>query len=514
MGHPEFASVRASAVPWGLLYATMVRQSRPERSREDEAMRQKSETHNRDCSLIQGTQNRRQWLSNSLLGAGSIALSGLPFRTNLEAAELSPEVLSSYSAFNVKSVDRRTVKLQYRPVTRRAMDRELPHWRYTEICSVELENGTVGHGETLLFYTWGVPSDEAVGSCLGKNAAALMWSDSLGAGLQMAMFDAVAKSLGVPVHRLLGQQCHSKTPLSWWNIDMPPADMASECATALKQGYLSYKTKGRPWYDLWAQLEQSTKVVPDHFKIDMDFNDTLLDAERAIPILKELESYPQVDIYESPIPQGDVPGNRAICDATKVNIAMHYGTPDPDVVVREGACDGFVVGGGAQRVMQAGQFAGEVNMPFWLQLVGSGLTAAYSLHFGAVLKQATWPAVNCHQLYAHDLLADSLKVIDGHVAVPETPGIGYEIDWDEVARREVPRPLKRPEPRRLLQVSWTDGRIMDIASDGEVNFVLRLAMQGKMPFFERGVSTSVVADDGTAKWQERYLRAQTPQVRK
>ena len=98
--------------------------------------------------------------------------------------------------------------------------------------------------------------------------------------------------------------------------------------------------------------------------------------------------------------------------------------------------------------------------------------------------------------------------------MPETPGIGYEIDWDEVARREVPRPLKRPEPRRLLQVSWTDGRIMDIASDGEVNFVLRLAMQGKMPFFERGVSTSVVADDGTAKWQERYLRAQTPQVRK
>ena len=463
---------------------------------------------------VAGTINsdRRRWMQAAAWGIGAVAWGGGRHQPDLDAAEFSPESLARFVDFNVKKVERRTVKLEYRPVPRRAMDRELPHWRYTELCSVELENGTVGYGETLLYYTWGVPSDEAVKSVLGKNAASLMWEDSLGAGLQMALFDAVAKALGVPVHRLLGRQRHQKTPLSWWNIDMPPGDMASECATALRKGYQSYKTKGRPWYDLWAQLEQSAAVVPESFKIDMDFNDTLLDAERAIPILKELESYPQVDIYESPIPQGDVPGNRAICDATRVNIAMHYGNPDPAVVVREGACDGFVVGGGASRVMEAGHFAGEVEMPFWLQLVGSGLTAAFSLHFGAVLDQAVWPAVNCHQLYENDLLAEPIVVRDGMAQVPDAPGIGFEVDWDEVKRREVAKPTQRPEPQRLLEVSWLDGRKMDIASTGEVNFVLRLAMQGKMPYFEKGVKTKVIPDDGTPKWQQRFQKAQNPRV--
>ena len=67
----------------------------------------------------------------------------------------------------------------------------------------------------------------------------------------------------------------------------------------------------------------------------MDFNATLLDAERGLPICKEFEKYPQIDIYESPIPQEDVAGNREITEATRVNIALHYGTPEPEVCVRE-----------------------------------------------------------------------------------------------------------------------------------------------------------------------------------
>ena len=82
--------------------------------------------------------------------------------------------------------------------------------------------------------------------------------------------------------------------------------MVLECKEALRQGYLAYKTKGRPWIDLWQQIAQSVEVVPEEFKIDMDFNDTLLDAERAIPILKEFEKHPQIGIYESPIFQDDI----------------------------------------------------------------------------------------------------------------------------------------------------------------------------------------------------------------
>ena len=68
--------------------------------------------------------------------------------------------------------------------------------------------------------------------------------------------------------------------------------MASECQEAHRQGYTAYKTKGRTWYDIWEQLEQATKGVPEDFKIDMDFNDTLLDAKRGLPILKDVDFPP------------------------------------------------------------------------------------------------------------------------------------------------------------------------------------------------------------------------------
>lgn len=413
----------------------------------------------------------------------------------------------SEQRFTVKNVKRTTVRLEYRETPRRSMDRELPHWRYGELCEVTLASGDTGVGETMLYYTWGVPDDDDIKRVIGRNALEVMWDDSLGAGLQMGLFDAVGRAAGVPVHALLGRQVHNTTPLSWWNIDTSAKDMASECQLAHRTGYMSYKTKGRPWFDIFEQLEASTQNLPEAFKIDMDFNDTLLTAERGMHIIKGLEKYPHVDIYETPIPQGDVEGNRKIVEASRVNVAMHYGTPSPSIVAKTRCCDGFVVGGGASRVMEAGRFAGEVEMPFWLQLVGAGLTAAFSLHFGGVLQQARWPAVNCHQLFEKDLLAQPIKVKSGHAKVPDKPGIGYEIDWDLVNKLKVEKPPSRPEPERLIETTWADGSRMYTASNGTVNFMLNAGQKGVYPYFEKGADTRLVPDDGTEAWKELYRKA-------
>ena len=445
-------------------------------------------------------QNRRQFLSGT---AGAIAAAACfkfrPSRAN--------GALVSDRHYEIEDVNRTTIKLEYREVPRRNMDRELPHWRYAEICEVQLKSGITGIGETLLYYTWGVPSDDDVARVMGKNALEVMWDDSLGAGLQMAIFDAVARTAEVPVHALLGDKVHDRTPLSWWNIDTSAADMASDCRTAFEQGYMSYKTKGRQWFDIWQQVEASVAVVPENFKIDMDFNDTLLTAEKGLPILLDLEQHPQVDIYESPIPQGDVEGNRAICEATRVHVAMHYGNPSPATVVKSGCADGFVVGHGATELMQAGHFCGETGLPFWLQLVGSGVTAAWSLHFGGVLREAVWPAVNCHQLYEQNTLTEPIVVEDGFAAVPDTPGLGYELDRDLVEQLKVPKPSQRPDPPRLIATTWPDDRKMYTASNGNVNFMLTAGQEGKYPYYERGADTRLVPDDGSDRWRKLYEEA-------
>ncbi len=184
------------------------------------------------------------------------------------------------------------------------MAREIPHWQWLEIFEVTLKSGAVGFGESMLFYSWGATDDAAVERARGKNAAELMWDDTLGSGLQMALFDAVARTFEAPCMRCWGPKCTTRTPLSWWNIDTPPEDLASECREALRLGYRAYKTKGRPWFDLWKQIELGAAAVPPEFKIDMDFNDTLLTAERGLPILKQFDDIPQIDIWETPFRKG------------------------------------------------------------------------------------------------------------------------------------------------------------------------------------------------------------------
>lgn len=387
------------------------------------------------------------------------------------------------------------------------MDREIPHWRYSELCDVTLKCGITGTGETLLFYTWEPTSDEAVARVIGRSAIEVMWDDSLGAGLQMALFDAVGRAAEVPVHALLGNKVNETTPLSWWNIDTSAEDMASECAEALRLGYLSYKTKGRPWFDIFRQLDTATKVVPPEFKIDMDFNDTLRTAELGMPILERLGKYPQVDIFESPIPQDDVDGNRQITESTHVKIAMHYRNPAPETVVQTRCCDGFVAGHGATELMATGRFCEETRLPFWLQLVGSGLTAAHSLHFGGVLKQAVWPAVNCHQLFEHDLLTEPILVKGGHATVPDRPGLGYEVNRDIVEKLRIQKPAQRPEPERLIETIWTDGRRMYTANNGKVNFMLTAANEDRYPYYADGAETRLVPNDNSPRWRELYDRA-------
>jgi galactonate dehydratase len=407
---------------------------------------------------------------------------------------------------NIIDIERFTVDLPFRTVSGRNMARELPHWSVFEICKVTLHSGAVGIGETMTYYTWGRVSDEAVKRAWGKNAHEAMWDDSLGSGLQMALFDAVGKALGVPIHALLGQKIRDRALLSWWAIDMPPDDWVSESQSAQKLGYTDFKTKGRPWQDVYAQMETLTAAMPPTFKVDLDFNDHLLDAERGIPVMQELERIsPNFAICESPIPQGDVEGGKKIQQAVKVQIAHHYGSPPVPVQLGEDLCDGFVVSTSASRTLRQGAVAAEFDKPFWLQQVGSGITAAYSLHFAAVLSHATWPAVNCHQLFKRDLLATPIQVADGTAPIPDEPGLGLEIDEEALRRFRLPKPYdEQPNPPRLIETSWPNGAKTYFSTG---NQMMGYGRSGNLPVCIRGVSTRLIPDDGTARWRDLHERA-------
>ena len=401
----------------------------------------------------------------------------------------------------VTDIERITVRAPMTPRCEEWNAREVWQWCICEIVRVTTDAGLVGYGETLPHYTWGRVSDEAVARVKGQNAADFLGDDSLGAGLQMAIYDVVGKALGVPAYRLFNQpKVREAVPIAWWNIDFPPEALAEEAKDALAKGYTALKTKARPWWDVYEQVDQMSNVTPPHFKIDMDWNQMLINASNAAPVLNELDKQERVALYESPIFQRDTEGQRLLRRKTQKAIALHFGDPPFPVAV----CDGFVIGGGVARVLREGTMAAQFDKPFFLQIVGAGLTTALSIQLGAVLTHAQWPAVNCLNNYADDLIVHPIQVSEGYAHVPDAPGLGVEVDEAALMKYKMEPPYEIPRAKLLLSIAWPGNRVRHYAN---IQQCWTDAFAGNIPVQDRGARMHVRRDDGSAGWAEMHTRA-------
>jgi L-alanine-DL-glutamate epimerase-like enolase superfamily enzyme len=399
--------------------------------------------------------------------------------------------------------------------------REVYNWGVVELCKVTSDTGHVGWGETVIHYTWARVSDAAVEKVVGQSPMRWLNDDSIGAGLQMALFDLVGKIMEVPVYELLGRKVRDWVPISWWSIDASPEQWAAEARDAVALGYTSFKLKARPWWDIVAQIDAVTQATFPHFRLDLDANGTWQNAASAIPIIKRLERFPQVAMFESPIPQHDILGNRQIRAAINRPVAMHFGSPTYVTNLREGCCDGYVICAGKSQVLRQATLSAEAEMPFWLQLVGNGLTTTWAAHLGAVLTHATWPAITCMNLNSHQLLRQPIEVVGGYHRVPEAPGLGVEVDEETVARYRVPeatvaefaakgQPYDRPKPRIINTVVYPDGSCVHMGSAGQGYGYFG---GGHGPAYVEGVRLEARPDDGTPEWADLFARAQQHPVR-
>ncbi len=201
---------------------------------------------------MQHTVSRRKLLRTTTAAGLAGLVASSPGSRSAHGAVASAPGVTSLLDTSIKKGDRTWVEVPFRPVPDRNMKRELYHWRYFEICRVTLGCGVVGFGEAMVYYGGRPLSDEIIGRVTGRKAAEVMWDDSLGNGLQQALFDAVGKVNDVPIYRLLGHKYRDRPFVSWWAIDMPGKDWVSECKDAVADGYTgatSYYTHMRQYFD-------------------------------------------------------------------------------------------------------------------------------------------------------------------------------------------------------------------------------------------------------------------------
>ena len=404
----------------------------------------------------------------------------------------------------VTHVERFTLQVPFVERVRTEMERAGIHtWSELEITRVETDAGIVGWGETIQNYTWGRVRDHE--RIVGRTPFETMWDDGLGAGLQMALFDAAGKLAGVPVYRLLGTKCRDWCPISFWDHDMSPENYEIEARTAVELGYTCIKIKTRPWFDVFETIRRISEATPDHFRIDADWNAFLNNASNAIPVLRELErTFPKIKIFEDPIPRNDASGNRYLRTQIESAIAHHYGVIGPrEGIEMGGVCYGYVLGGGVSQITKQGTTAAALNMPFFLQMVGAGPTTALSLHLSAVLTHAQWPTITCHELYEHHLLTERIPVLGGHARVPEAPGLGVEMDEAILEKYRVDK-ADHSLPRRLIKVTRPGGIHVYFANNSQV---WTFFGNGNQPVDDWGCHTELVDDDGSTEFADLHTHA-------
>jgi hypothetical protein len=140
-------------------------------------------------------------------------------------------------------------------------------------------------------------------------------------------------------------------------------------------------------------------------------------------------------------------------------------------------------------------------------MVGTGLTTTLALHVGAVLSHAQWPAITCHELYSHPLLTQRIDVVGGYARVPEAPGLGVEVDEAALAKYKVEK-ADLTLPKRLVRYSRSNGVNVYFADNSHSSAPMwNYFREANQPLFERGVTTTLLDDDGSPAFAELHKQA-------
>lgn len=332
--------------------------------------------------------------------------------------------------------------------------------------------------------------------------------------LDMACYDLMGKHLGLPMWKVLGQQVRPWVNMGWWMPCMSPEDSAAEVEEAASRGYRGLKCKARAFYDVVEQAHAMQAVAPPDFRIEFDFNGSLMNVEKALPILRELEKIPIVKGIEEPIFAYDVEGWRRLHEEIRIPFYLHGVSTifdgasrqpsGPWLGLRAGDFDGALCSHENIRNAMAASWAFKAaNTPILLQYVGTGITTAFACHLGAVMHTATLPGVTAHHTCEDDMITEPHPIQRGFMKVPEGPGLGVELD--EAAVRKYTDTPELEWPRHFSVVTLP----------GDIKHYYRnlpqaenLMKQGVDDAFVPGIRLEEREDDGSDEFNRIWNRLQ------
>ncbi len=274
------------------------------------------------------------------------------------------------------------------------------------------------------------------------------------AGIDLALWDLKGRLLRMPVYALLGGRfrdrvrAYASIPRGEDN-PRPAVEMARRAAAAVQAGYTAVKIRMQfrqlnvdPSPDPTLDYAREVRAaIGDRTELLWDVNNGYT-TQRAIEMGRRLHEQFGIVHYEEPVSQQNYAALAAVVDAVDVPVAAgeHEYTRwqfrdlitqgrvdilDPDVT----KCCGLTE---ARRVAAMAQ---AYDLPIVVHNTQPTIGTAATLHFIASIPNGAYPQEYVGPREAlNRVFANRLEFKDGHLLVPEGPGLGLDIDDAAFAR--------------------------------------------------------------------------------
>lgn len=279
---------------------------------------------------------------------------------------------------------------------------------------------------------------------------------ALGA-VDIALHDALGKLYGVPVHDLLGGLARDRVPAyaSGGYFSNDPAgglDAQLESLRGTRFPGVKIKIGGGPKEDAERAARARDIIGPDPLLM-VDANGSYTPVE-ALASMEAVAPY-DIHFYEEPLPPADFEGYRRLRARAPLAVAagealytawdfkrlVDCGGADvlqPDLTL----CGGFAEAGTVRTLARL------ANLRLSPHVWGGAVGLAAAVHLVAALPpspqvdRVSFPTLleldRGENALRDSLLAEPLACIDGHIVVPDGPGLGVALDWDAVERLRAP----------------------------------------------------------------------------
>ncbi len=257
-------------------------------------------------------------------------------------------------------------------------------------------------------------------------------------GVDMALWDARAKALGLPVWRLLGGE-RRKIRAYAGGVSFgykPPAALLEEAQGYVAAGYTAIKLRLGDTVERDVERVRAVRKGLDaavDIMVDMNTRYSFIDLQRALPALEELAVF----WVEEPFTPDNIDDYAHFNSRTRLPLAAgenHFTRFQARQLLERGAVDVIqpdpAKAGGITECRKIADLASAFRRPFAPHTGMSAVDASACVHLLCASTNALVYEADCapYNPFRDELCAGAPTVVDGWIEPSDRPGLGFELD--------------------------------------------------------------------------------------